>query len=402
MKPKPPNIPYARQSIDDADLDAVRQVMESDFLTQGPMVGKFEEAAAARLGARHGVAVASGTAALHAACFAAQIGPGDEVVTSPITFAATGNCALYLGASVKFCDIRPDTYCLDPEKLEAAITPRTKAVLPVDFAGQPCDLEEISAIAERRGVTVIEDAAHAFGASYKGAPVGSLAAMTAFSFHPVKTITTGEGGLVTTNDAALEKRLRAFKTHGVAREESEMLEADEAADNAGAFNSRRNPNTAAPWYYEMQHLGFNYRITDIQCALGLSQMEKLERFIARRRQIARRYSEAFHSSGRLIVPHQETDRQSAWHLYVIRLRLEGMERTRRQVFEALRNRGIGVQIHYIPLHLQPYYRSRFGYGRGDFPEAEAFYDSAITLPLFPGMTDAECDRVIEAVLAETS
>ena len=393
-----PFIPYARHSIDEDDIAAVAEALRGDWLTQGPRVAAFEEAVAERVGGRHGIAVATGTAALHCACYAAGVGPGDEVITAPITFAASGNCALYLGASVRFVDIRPDTYCLDPGKLEAAITPRTKAIIPVDQTGQPCDVDEINAVAAKHGVAVIEDAAHALGTTYKGRPVGALADMTMFSFHAVKHVATGEGGMIVTDDDELAAVMRRFRTHGIAKDPDRMVLAAQAADGVTPDTAGRNSDTPAAWYYEMQDLGFNYRITDIQCALGLSQLTKLDRFIARRRAIAGRYTEAFAASPLLVVPRQEADRKNAWHLYVLRLRLDRMAKTRRQVFEELRAKGVGVHVHYIPLHLQPYYRDRFAYGRGDFPEAEAYYDSALTVPLFPALTDDECDRVIKAVL----
>ena len=393
-----PFIPYARQSIDDDDIAAVAGALRSDWLTQGPRVAAFEEAVAERSGARHAVAVATGTAALHCACRAAGVGPGDEVITAPITFAASGNGALYLGASVRFADVRSDTYCLDPGKLEAAITPRTKAIIPVDQTGQPCDMDEINAIARKHDVAVIEDAAHALGATYKGRPVGALADMTVFSFHAVKHVAMGEGGMIVTDDDKLAAIMRRFRTHGIAKDPDPMVLAAQASDTDTPETAGRNAATPAAWYYEMQDLGFNYRITDIQCALGLSQLAKLDHFVARRRQIAGRYTEAFATSPLLVVPHQKADRENAWHLYMLRLRLERITKTRRQVFEELRAKGIGVHVHYIPLHLQPYYCDRFGTKRGDFPEAEAYYDSALTVPLFPALTDDECNRVIEVVL----
>ena len=393
-----PFIPYARQSIDEDDVAAVAEVLRGDWLTQGPRIDAFEEAVAGRVGARHGIAVATGTAALHCACRAAGIGPGDEVVTAPITFAASGNCALYLGATVRFADVRPDTYCLDPGKLEAAITPQTKAVIPVDQTGQPCDFDEINAIARKHGVAVIEDAAHSLGATYKGRPVGSLADMTVFSFHAVKHVATGEGGMIVTDDDEWAAVMRQFRTHGITKDPDRMVLAAQASDGEAPETAGRNAEMPAAWYHEMQDLGFNYRITDIQCALGLSQLAKLDRFVKRRREIAGLYTKAFTPSPLLVVPHQEADRENAWHLYMLRLRLDRMTKTRRQVFEELRAKGIGVHVHFIPLHLHPYYRDRFGYGRGDFPEAEAYYDSALTVPLFPALTDDECGRVIEAVL----
>jgi UDP-4-amino-4,6-dideoxy-N-acetyl-beta-L-altrosamine transaminase len=391
-------IPYARQDIDDDDIQAVVAVLKGDWLTQGPAIAAFENGIAERVGAKHGIAVATGTAALHAACHAAGVGPGDEVVTAPITFAASGNCALFLGADVRFADIRPDTYCLDPSKLEAAITPRTKAVIPVDYTGQPCDMDEINAIADRHDLTVIEDAAHSLGATYKGRPVGSLAPMTTFSFHPVKHVAMGEGGLIATDDDALAAEMSLFRTHGITNDASRMTLPSQAADNEAAGGLGHNAEARAPWYYEMQALGPNYRITDMQCALGLSQLGRLDRFLARRRTIAARYTAAFSESPLIVTPYQASDRENAWHLYMLRLVLKRMTKTRRQVFEALRARRIGVHVHYIPLHLQPYYRDRFGTRRGDFPEAEAFYDAALTIPLYPAMTDDEVSRVIEAVL----
>ena len=393
-----PFIPYGRQSIDDDDIAAVVAVLKGDWLTQGPTVAAFEKAVAERVGARHAVAVATGTAALHAACFAAGVGPGSEIVTSPITFAASGNCARYLGGEVRFADIREDTYALDATKLEAAITPATRVIVPVDFTGQPADLDDINAIARRHGIAVIEDAAHSLGATYRGRPVGGLADMSILSFHPVKHVATGEGGMVLTNDDALAERLRLFRSHGISNADDRMTLHDFAADSDRPDTLKQRNQGKAGWYYEMQELGYNYRITDMQCALGISQLAKLDGFLARRRAIARRYTEAFDGSQLLITPHQERDRDSAWHLYMLRLRLAGMRRTRREVFEDLRGRGIGVHVHYIPLHLQPYYRQRYSHARGDFPVAEAYYDSALTIPLFPAMTDEMVERVIAAVL----
>jgi perosamine synthetase len=397
-----PFLPYARQSLDEADIQAVVEVLKTDWLTQGPKIPAFEKALASRAGAKHGIAVATGTAALHCACYAAGIKPGDEIITAPITFAASGNCALYLGGRVKFVDIRPDTYCMDPAQLEAAITPRTKAIIPVDFTGQPADLDEIMAIARKHGLVVIEDAAHALGATYKQRPIGSVADMTIFSFHPVKHVAMGEGGLVATSNDQFDKALRLFRTHGITGADADMILADQAADNENLAEERRNPPGKAGWYYEMQALGFNFRITDMQCALGMSQLGKLDGFLARRRQIAKRYTEAFSSSPLLKTPFQAADRVSAWHLYMLRLRLERMKKTRRQVFDELRAKGIGVHVHYIPLHLLPYYRENFGCRRGNFPKAEAYYDEALTIPLFPAMSDADVERVIGAVMETVS
>jgi perosamine synthetase len=395
----PPFLPYARQLLDDADIAAVVEVLKGDWLTQGPKIPAFEKALAQRVGAKHGVAVATGTAALHCACFAAGVGPGDEIITAPITFAASGNCARYLGAEVRFVDIRRDTYCLDPAKLEAAITPRTKAIIPVDFTGQPCDLDDIMTIARRHNLVVIEDAAHALGARYKGRPVGSIADMTIFSFHPVKHVAMGEGGLVATDSDRFDRALRLFRTHGITGADADMRLDAQAADNEALPPAGRNPGGKAGWYYEMQELGFNFRITDLQCALGLSQLGKLDAFLDRRRAIAAHYDRAFADSAQIITPAQMPDRNSAWHLYMLRLRLSAMTKTRRRVFDELRACGIGVHVHYIPLHLQPYYRNRYGHRRGDFPIAEAYYDSALTIPLFPAMTDDDSKRVVDAVLS---
>ncbi|MBF0166080.1 MAG: UDP-4-amino-4,6-dideoxy-N-acetyl-beta-L-altrosamine transaminase [Alphaproteobacteria bacterium] len=391
-------LPYARQDLDASDIAAVVDVLNSDWLTQGPKVPEFERAIARRVGSNFAVAMSSGTAALHAACMAAGLGPEDEIITSPITFAASGNCALYAGANVRFADIRQDTYCIDPQRISDALTPKTKAIVPVDFTGQPCDLDEISGIARRNGLVVIEDAAHALGSTYRDRCVGSLADMTVFSFHPVKHVAAGEGGLVATNDSTFDASLRLFRSHGISNAESSMTLPDQAADNEGLPPEHANPPGMAGWYYEMLTLGYNYRITDMQCALGLSQLARLDSFIERRRRIAQRYTEAFSQSQFLSVPTQLSDRQSAWHLYVLSLRLKKMEKTRRRVFDELRAMGIGVHVHYIPLHLQPYYRKRFGYKRGDFPVAEAYYDSALTIPLFPAMSDIDVERVIKSVL----
>lgn len=391
-------ISYGKQCIEEDDIQAVIEVLRGDWLTQGPKIAEFEQAIAKRCETRHAVAVSSGTAALHCACLAAGIQPGDEIITSPVTFAASGNCALYCGADVKFADIRPDTYCIDPERLKAAITSRTKAVVTVDFTGQPCELDEIMAIAREHELVVIEDAAHALGATYKGRPIGGLADMTTFSFHPVKHITTAEGGMITTNDDELARRLRLLRTHGITNQDDDMELTDQAADYDNQYFQGEQGATRAGWYYEMQALGMNYRISDIQCALGLSQLKKLDRFLKRRREIAERYDQAFASTKHIITPLRQADRESAWHLYVIRLNPETVQKSRRSIFEELRQRQIGVHVHYIPLHLAPYYRKRFGYDRGDFPQAEKYYDTALTIPLHPGLSDQDCNRVIESVM----
>jgi UDP-4-amino-4,6-dideoxy-N-acetyl-beta-L-altrosamine transaminase len=378
-------IPYGRQWIDEDDIAAVVEVLRSDWLTQGPAVEAFEAAVAEKVGAEHAIAVSNGTAALHIAVLAAGVGPGDVVWTSPITFVASANCALYAGASVDFVDVEPDTALLDAEafgrKLEAAAADGAlpKAVVPVHLAGQPCDMARIRAAAERYGVTVVEDGAHAIGGSYEGSPVGSctFSDMTTFSFHPVKVITTGEGGMITTNDDALAKRLRLLRTHGITRDPLSMVHESEG-----------------PWYYEQVELGYNYRITDIQCALGISQLRRLDEFVARREVFASRYDVLLADLPVRPLARRE-GRASGWHIYVVNLEPE-VGRSRRRVFDALRAAGIGVNVHYIPVHLQPYYRE-LGFAPGDFPQAEAYYASALTLPLYPAMTDADQDAVVAAL-----
>jgi perosamine synthetase len=375
-------LPYGRQWVDEEDIARVLETLRSDWLTQGPAIRRFEEALARAVGARHAVALATGTAALHAACFAAGIGPDAEVVTSPLTFAACGNAVLYLGGRPVFADVCRDTGNLDPAETLMALTPRTRALLPVDYAGHPADMDAFREIARGRDLLVIEDAAHSLGARLAGRPVGALADLTIFSFHPVKTITTGEGGAVTTDDDELARRLRLFRTHGITRDAGEFVQSDVEQ---------------GPWYYEMQELGFNYRITDLQCALGLSQLRRLGEFVERRRAIVNRYREAFGADEALMVPVLRPGAEPAWHLFPLRLRLERLRVTRGALFEALRGRGLGVQVHYIPIHLQPYYRKHFGYTLGDYPEAEKYYAAEISLPLFPRMTDEDVEDVIGIV-----
>lgn len=384
-------IPYGRQSISDADIAAVVEVLKSDFLTQGPAVPAFEDAVAARCGAAHAVAVNSATSALHLACLALGVGPGDRVWTSPLTFVASSNAALYCGADVDFVDVDARTYNMCParlaEKLDRAAAAGTlpKVIIPVHLAGQSCDMAAIHAAASRHGVRIIEDASHAIGASYRGEPVGNCAFsdIAVFSFHPVKIVTTGEGGMAMTNDAALADAMRLDRSHGITREPSALREPD-----------------AGPWYYEQQRLGFNYRLTDIAAALGLSQMARIEPFIARRRAIAAHYDVAF-ADAAVTTPRQHPDTQSAWHLYVIRIDPARCARSHRAVFDALRAAGIGVNLHYIPVYRQPYYRD-LGFEQGHCPNAEAYYAQAISLPIFPAMTDAEQQQVIAAVAEATS
>jgi perosamine synthetase len=371
-------LPYGRQSIDEADIQAVVDTLRSDWLTTGPRVAEFEEALAAQTGARHAVSFSSGTAALHAATFAAGLKAGDEAITTPLSFVATANSVLYQGATPIFADVSPDTLNLDPEQAAARITPRTRAILPVDYAGHPADLEPILQLADRHGLVVIEDACHALGAEYRGKRVGSLAHMTVFSFHPVKHITAGEGGMVTTSDPKLAEILRRFRNHGIDSE-------------------ARQRQAEGQWHYEVVLLGFNYRLTDIACALGLRQLTKLDSNLARRRQIAARYSAAFRGISEIIPPSVRNDANPAWHLYPIRLDLAKLEADRGEVFRALRAENIGINVHYIPIHRHRYYVERFGCRDGEYPVAEDAYERLISIPMFHGMHDQDVEDVIDAV-----
>ena len=371
-------LPYGHQWIDEDDIRAVVEVLRSDWITTGPKVAEFEEAFAEYVGTRYAVSFSSGTAALHGAAFAAGLGPGDEAITTPMTFCATANCALYQGAKPVFADVCQDTLNIDPDEVARRITPRTKAILPVDYAGHPVDLGPILELANRHGLVVIEDACHALGAEYKGQRVGRISHMTVFSFHPVKHITTGEGGMVTTDDAELARRLRVFRNHGIDRD-------------------ARQRQAEGQWYYEMVLLGYNYRLTDIGCVLGLSQLRRLDANLTRRREIAARYTAAFQGIPGMIPPAVRHDVNPAWHLYPIRLDLERLGVGRAEVFGALRAEGLGVNVHYIPVHLHPYYRERLGYRGGEYPVAEDAYERLITLPMFHGMTDQDIEDVIEAV-----
>ena len=379
-------IPYGRQDITQADIDAVVDVLKSDFLTQGPMVPRFEEAVAGHVGARYAVAVNSATSALHIACLALGLGPGDELWTSPITFVASANCALYCGASVDFVDIDPRTYNLCPQALEAKLIEAErlgrlpKIVVPVHLCGQSCDMEAIHALSLRYGFKIIEDASHAIGGKYKGEYVGNCrySDITVFSFHPVKIITTAEGGIALTNDAELASRMALLRSHGITRDPAKMTH-----------------DADGPWYYQQIDLGFNYRMTELQAALGLSQLQRLDQFVARRHQLASHYDELL-AGLPVTTPWQHPDSYSGLHLYVIRLQLEKITRNHRQVFEALREQGIGVNLHYIPVHTQPYYQ-RMGFRQGDYPEAERYYAEAISLPMFQTMTEAQQNEVVAAV-----
>ena len=371
-------IPYGRQCIDEEDIQAVAEVLRSDFLTTGPAVAEFEAALAKVAGTPYAVAIANGTAALHAAVAAAGIGPGDEVITSPITFAASANCALYVGATPVFADIDPQTYNIDPDDVERKITARTKAIIPVHYTGQPCDMERLDEIAKRNGLVLIADGAHAVGASYKGTAVGGLADMTTYSFHPVKQVTTGEGGAIVTTDKRLYEALISFRSHGITRDPAKLLQ------NRG------------PWYYEQQSLGYNYRLTDFQAALGTSQLKKLPQFLQKRREIARQYTAAFNGLPGMITPWQSPDGESAWHLYVLRLAIERLNVGRDVIFQELWDKGIGVNVHYIPVYWHPYYQ-QLGFIKGICPIAETVFESMITLPLYPGLSAEDVEYVIHNV-----
>lgn len=379
-------IPYGRQEITQADIDAVIGVLQSDFLTQGPMVPRFEQAIADGCGAKYAVAVNSATSALHLSCLALGLGPGDRLWTTPITFVASANCGLYCGAQVDFVDIDSRTYNLCPQALErklvAAETAGTlpKIVVAVHLCGQPCEMEAIHRLSQRFGFKIIEDASHAIGGKYQGEPIGNghYSDITVFSFHPVKIITTAEGGMALTNDAELAEKMGLLRSHGITRDPALMTH---AADG--------------PWYYQQIELGFNYRMTDLQAALGISQMQRLDQYVTRRHQIAQRYNNLL-AALPVVTPWQHPDGYSGLHLYVIRLQLKKIGRTHRQVFENLREQEIGVNLHYIPVHTQPYYQ-RMGFKPGDYLEAERYYAEAISLPMYPTMTEAQQDQVIAAL-----
>lgn len=371
-------LPYGRQWVDNEDIEAVIEVLRGDYLTTGPYISKFEQAVAQYVGAKYAVAFSNGTAALHGACFAAGISKGDEVITTPMTFAASANCVLYRGGVPVFADVDEKTYNIDPNKIEEKITDKTKAIIPVDYTGQPVELERILEIAKKYNLIVIEDAAHAFGATYKGRKIGSISDMTMFSFHPVKHITTGEGGIITTNNKEYYEKLLQFRSHGITRDKEKMKEYH------------------GPWYYEMQFLGYNYRMTDIQAALGISQLKKIDKFIELRRKYVAMYNETFKDMDEIITPFQHENGESSWHLYIIRLKLDKLTASRREIFEALQQQNIGVNVHYIPVYFQPYYQ-QLGYKKGICPNAEKLYEEMITLPLFPAMSEKDVNDVIKAV-----
>ena len=380
------SIPYGRQDITQSDIDVVVSVLQSDYLTQGPMVPKFEQAVASYCGAAHALAVNSATSALHIACLALGLGTGDWLWTSPITFVASANCALYCGANIDFVDINAHTYNMCPEalaqKLERAEREGClpKVVVPVHLCGQPCDMQAIYILAQRYGFKIIEDASHAIGGRYQGRYIGNCeySDITVFSFHPVKIITTAEGGMALTNNAVLANKMALFRSHGITRDTAQMTHESDG-----------------PWYYQQVDLGFNYRMTELQAALGVSQTERLNRYVIRRHELARRYDDLL-AQLPITTPWQHPDGYSGLHLYVIRLQLDKISRFHREVFDSLRKQGIGVNLHYIPVHRQPYYE-RMGFKDGDFPEAESYYREAISLPMFATLTDMQQDAVVSAL-----
>ena len=396
-------IPYGRQSMDEKDVAAVCSVLRSDWLTQGPKVAEFESALCDETDADFAVCLNSGTSALHIACLAAGVGHGDEVVTSPITFVASANCAVYCGARPVFADIYSDTYNISPEEIEKKITSHTKAIIPVHFAGQSCDMDAIrqivSAAENKYGhkIYVIEDACHALGSEYRNKKVGccEYSDMSVFSFHPVKHITTGEGGMVVTNDEQLGDKIRMLRSHGITNDPEELKNIDLAfSTHNSQFTIQKLKN---PWYYEQVDLGFNYRITDIQCALGLSQLEKLGMFRKRRREIVNIYNKAFSSVKNIQPPFESTECDSNFHLYVLLFDFEKIDIERARFMLELRQKGIQTQVHYIPVHLQPFYRKHFGTNLGDCPNAEQYYKNCLSIPLYPAMTDDDVEKVITAI-----
>lgn len=372
-------IGYGHQYIDDNDIQAVVDVLKSDYLTCGPKIEEAEKKLCEITGAKHAVLIANGTAALHATCFAAGIGPGDEVITTPITFAASANCALYCGARPVFADINPETYNIDPDSIEKCITGKTKAVVAVDFTGQAVEIKRIREICDKYNLIFIEDAAHSLGTKYNGESVGSLADMTEFSFHPVKTCTAGEGGAITTNDDELYKKLVLFKTHGITRNQSLMDKESEGG-----------------WYYQQVALGYNYRMTDIQAALLSSQLDKLDMFAKRRKELVKKYDEAFKLFPEITVQKEIPESDTVRHLYILQFNLEMLKCGRREIFDALQAEGIGVNVHYIPTYMFPYYQS-LGYKPGICPNAERLYERIVSIPLYYGLTDEQQEKVIEAV-----
>lgn len=372
-------LPYAKQYIDDNDLLAVNEVLKSDFLTSGPKVEEFEKKVAKYVDSKYAVAFSNGTAALHGACYAAGIGEGDEVITTPITFAASANCVLYMGGTPVFADINSDNFNIDVNEIKNKITSKTKAIIPVDYTGQAVDIDRIKELIKGTEIVIIEDSAHGLGTKYKEIPVGGLADMTMFSFHPVKTVTTGEGGIITTNDEGYYTKLINFRSHGITKDKNRIENKD-----------------AGSWYYEQQELGYNYRLTDIQAALGISQLKKINWFIERRKEIVKKYDEAFNEIDGVILHKNENYSDTVNHLYVLKLNLPVLKATRKEIFDALQAENIGVNVHYIPVYMHPYYQ-KLGYKEGLCPKAEGLYNALITIPLFPAMTSDDVEDVINGV-----
>jgi len=385
-------IPYGRQHIDEYDINAVVEVLRSDWLTTGPKVAEFEQAVTDYVGAKYAVAVSNGTAALHASMYAIGIKPGDEVIVPPITFAATVNCVVYLRGTPVFADVDPNTLLIDPAKVEEKITEKTKAIIGVDYAGQPCDWDRLREIADRHKLRLVADDCHALGAEYKGKWVGTLADMTIFSFHPIKHITTGEGGMITMDDAELAKRMRLFRTHGITHDPKSFT---------SLTSDIRHPTSDFSWLYEMTDLGYNYRMTDFQCALGISQLRKLPKFLKRRREIAARYDDAFSELSGINPLAVRPDLLHAYHLYVIRIDSDVLGIDRTTLFTNLRKKGVGVNVHYIPVYLHHFYRNKFNTEPGLCPVAEAAYEQIISIPMFPKMSDSDIEAVIEAISKST-
>lgn len=371
-------IPYGKQYIDEVDMAAVNEVLRSPYLTTGPKVAEFEKALCQLTGARFAVAISNGTSALHAACYAAGITAGDEVITTAITFAASANCVLYCGGRPVFADINPETWNIDPKNIEAKITDKTKAVIAVDFTGQAVEIDEIKAICKKHNLIFIEDAAHSIGTKYKGIPVGAHADLTTFSFHPVKTITCGEGGAILTNDESYYKKLILFRSHGITREEEWLSQCPYSG------------------YNEQIELGYNYRMTDFQAALGTSQLKKIEIFTQRRKEIVQAYNEAFKDMPELILQKEIESSDTTRHLYILRLDESRLKEGRNKIYEALNAENVGLQVHYMPVYFHPYYQE-LGYEKGLCPEAEKLYETIITIPLYYGMTEMDVKGVIEAV-----